>query len=204
MKRKENIISSSSLYTITLCYTFLLFFFLFVSFVLYLWQDKIWHIWVDQWCEHTGWKPQSTPGAHSKPRKKVYSDITSNHLSRNNWMDWIMRKSNEKQITRNIYYLSLNIWSYLEEEKEEEEAGAFLDESWKVFQKEVPSFWSLTTTITRLQKKNPGSFEGPKLAGANNSRLPMVSSNHQHSIVVSVLAKEVVQLYLTATYSRHI
>lgn len=39
----------------------------------------------------------------------------------------MMRKSNAKQITRNIYYLSLNIWSYLEEEKEEE--GAFLDES---------------------------------------------------------------------------
>lgn len=43
-----------------------------------------------------------------------------------------MRKSNVKQITTNIYYLSLNIWnllpiSYLEEEKEEE--GAFLDES---------------------------------------------------------------------------
>lgn len=32
----------------------------------------------------------------------------------------------------------------------------------------------------------------------------MVSSNHQHSIVVSVLAKEVAQLYLTATYSRYI
>lgn len=152
--------------------------------------------WSMMWA-HTGWKPQSTPGAHSKPRKKVYSDITSNHFSLNNWMDWVMRKSNAKQITRNIYYLSLNIWSYLEEEKEE--AGA-----WKVFQKEVPSFWSLTTTITRLQKKNPGSFESPKLAGANNSRLPMVSSNHQHSIVVSVLAKEVVQLYLSATYSRHI
>lgn len=55
----------------------------------------------------------------------------SNHLSRNNWMDWSMRKSNAKQITTNIYYLSLNIWNLLpislEEEKEEE--GAFLDES---------------------------------------------------------------------------
>lgn len=48
----------------------------------------------------------------------------SNPLSRNNWMDWSMKKSNVKQSTRNIHYLSLNIQnllpiSYLEEEKEE-------------------------------------------------------------------------------------
>lgn len=38
-------------------------------------------------------------------------------------MDWSMRKSKAKQITTNIYYLSLNIWnllliSYLEEKEE--------------------------------------------------------------------------------------
>lgn len=47
--------------------------------------------------------------------------------------------------------------------------------------KKVPSFRLLVTTITRLQKKNPGPFKSLKPAGLNNGMFPIESSNHQHS-----------------------
>lgn len=138
--------------------------------------------WPMMWA-HTGWK-QPTPGAHSKPRKKVYSDIMSNHLSQKIWTDWSMREANHnKNVLFELKYLELTSHHLFIRRKRRGDS-----------QKGVPSFWSLTTTITRLQKKNPGSLESPKHAGENNSMFPMVSSDHQHSTIVSKLSKEVAQL----------
>lgn len=84
-------------------------------------------------------------------------------------------EANHNKLLSELKYL---VYLILTDKKEVE--GAFLDESRKAFKKEVPLFSALSPTLTRLQKKIPGSFKSHKLAGVNNSIFLMVSSN-QHS-----------------------